>query len=83
MRVKRMGKIRTELVKRIAEELLEKYPQSFNDAFEQNKQFLKEINFKVSKRLRNRIAGYLTTIMKAKKSVAEGTPIAEEAPQAS
>ncbi|MGQ9680573.1 MAG: 30S ribosomal protein S17e [Candidatus Bathyarchaeia archaeon] len=78
-----MGKIRTELVKRIAEELLEKYPQSFNDAFEQNKQFLKEINFKVSKRLRNRIAGYLTTIMKAKKSAAEGAPIVEEAPQAS
>ncbi|MBS7620263.1 30S ribosomal protein S17e [Candidatus Bathyarchaeota archaeon] len=78
-----MGKIRTELVKRIADDLLEKYPKSFNDVFEQNKQFLKEINFTVSKRLRNRIAGYLTTMMKVKKTQAEETQITEEAPQTS
>jgi len=76
-----MGKIRTELVKRISDALLEKYPNSFNDIFEQNKQFLKEINFTVSKRLRNRIAGYLTTIMKAKKIQAEEAIITGEAPQ--
>lgn len=76
-----MGKIRTELVKRIADDLLDKYPKSFSDVFEQNKQFLKEINFTVSKRLRNRIAGYLTTMMKSKKNLVEETPVMEETPQ--
>ena len=59
-----MGKVRTELVKRISGELVEKYPRSFSPGFEQNKQFLREIGLDVSKKLRNRIAGYITRIMK-------------------
>ncbi len=58
-----MGKVRTELVKRISGELVEKYPRSFSQEFEQNKQFLREIGLDVSKKLRNRIAGYITRIM--------------------
>ena len=71
-----MGKIKTELMKRIAEELIEKYPQSFSVEFEQNKQFLKGVNLDVSKRLRNRIAGYITSLTKIKQA-----PTVEEAPQ--
>ena len=71
-----MGKIKTELMKRIAEELIEKYPQSFSVEFEQNKQFLKGVNLDVSKRLRNRIAGYITSLTKIKQA-----PPVEEAPQ--
>ena len=59
-----MGKVRTEMVKRISGELVEKYPRSFSHEFEQNKQFIKEIGLDVSKKLRNRIAGYITGIMK-------------------
>lgn len=57
-----MGKVRTEMVKRISIELVERYPKSFSTEFEQNKQFLKEVNLDVSKKLRNKIAGYISRI---------------------
>jgi len=59
-----MGKVRTELVKRISKELVDKYPRSFSQEFEQNKQFLREIGLDVSKKLRNRIAGYISGIIR-------------------
>ena len=65
-----MGKVRTEMVKRISAELAEKYPRSFSQEFEQNKQFLKEIGLDGSKKLRNRIAGYIISIMKIKQASA-------------
>ena len=71
-----MGKIKTELVKRVAKGLVEKYPRSFGIGFEQNKLFLKEVNLDVTKRLRNRIAGYITTLIKIQQA-----PPVEEAPQ--
>lgn len=59
-----MGKVRTELVKRISAELVEKYPRSFTSEFEENKQFLREIGLDVSKKLRNRLAGYISGIIR-------------------
>ncbi|HUV34002.1 MAG TPA: 30S ribosomal protein S17e [Candidatus Desulfaltia sp.] len=60
-----MGKVRTEMVKRISIELIDRYPYSFGIEFETNKQFLKQVGLEVSKKLRNRIAGYITTIVKS------------------
>jgi small subunit ribosomal protein S17e len=60
-----MGKVRTEMVKRISLDLIDMYQYSFLPEFEPNKQFLKEIGLDVSKKLRNRIAGYITTIIKS------------------
>ena len=59
-----MGKVRTEMVKRISNELVDRYERSLTTEFEQNKQFLKEIGLDVSKKLRNKIAGYITRLMK-------------------
>lgn len=59
-----MGKVRIEMVKRIAIELVDRYERSLTTDFEQNKQFLKEIELDVSKKLRNKIAGYVTVVMK-------------------
>jgi ribosomal protein S17E len=39
--------------------------------FEQNKQFLNEIGLDVSKKLRNKIAGYVTTLMKIEYAIIE------------
>jgi len=76
-----LGKVRTELVKRIAEELVEKYPKSFSAEFEQNKQFLKEVQLGVSKRLRNRIAGYISRIIRIQQAPPPeaAAPVQEEA----
>ena len=73
-----LGKVRTEMIKRISLELLEKYPYSFQLEYEPNKQFLKEIELDVSKKLRNKIAGYVTTIIKSD-MLAEAEEAAQEA----
>lgn len=66
-----MGKVRTEMVKRISLELLNRYKKSLSTEFEQNKQFLNEIELDVSKKLRNRIAGYITRLVKIEQFVSE------------
>lgn len=71
-----MGKVRTEMIKRISIELLNKYPKSFRLEFEVNKQFLNEIGLDVSKKLRNKIAGYITGLVKIDQ--AERTELEEE-----
>jgi small subunit ribosomal protein S17e len=64
-----MGKVRTEMVKRISLELYDRYERSFTKEFEQNKQFLKETGLDVSKKLRNKIAGYITRVVRFEQSV--------------
>ncbi|HUS77354.1 MAG TPA: 30S ribosomal protein S17e [Patescibacteria group bacterium] len=78
-----MGKVRTEMVKRISLELVNRYPKSFTIEFEQNKQFLKEINLDVSKKLRNKIAGYVTRINRVDQAIdeLEKQPQVEEIPE--
>jgi small subunit ribosomal protein S17e len=57
-----LGKVRTELVKRIAEELVERYPDRFNADFENNKKLVESFTTVSSTKLRNRIAGYITRL---------------------
>ena len=59
-----MGKVRTEMIKRISNTLVDRYERSLTTEFEPNKQFLNEIGLDVSKKLRNKIAGYITRPMK-------------------
>ncbi|MEM1731876.1 MAG: 30S ribosomal protein S17e [Desulfurococcaceae archaeon] len=55
-----MGKVRIKLVKRVAKELLEKYPDLFKRDFNTNKVVVSRLINIQSKRLRNKIAGYIT-----------------------
>jgi small subunit ribosomal protein S17e len=58
-----MGRIKTTLIKRSAEEFLEKYPDRFKKNFDENKTKLNEVSEIRSKKLRNTIAGYLTRLV--------------------
>jgi len=58
-----VGKVRTVLVKRLSRELVERYPDSFTTDFDQNKSVVDELLTNTTKRLRNRIAGYVTRLM--------------------
>ncbi len=60
-----MGKVRTEMVKRVALELIDKYPKSFTVDFEHNKKFMTELNVGVSKKMRNKVAGYTARVVKS------------------
>jgi small subunit ribosomal protein S17e len=58
-----MGKVRTEQVKRLARELLDKYPNKFTADFENNKQLVNEYTNISSTKLRNRVAGYTARLV--------------------
>ena len=57
-----MGKVRTEQVKKIARELVEKYPTKFSFDFENNKKLVDKYTNISSIKLRNRVAGYTTRL---------------------
>ncbi len=59
-----MGKVRPKIVKRLARELLERYGDRFTADFETNKKLVQELTNITSKRLRNRVAGYITHLVK-------------------
>ncbi len=61
-----MGRIKTAFVKNIAKEIFEKYGDRFTTDFEKNKQAVKELIDIKSKRIRNIVAGYITTLKKQK-----------------
>ena len=57
-----LGKVRTDTVKRTSRELLKKFPERFTGEFESDKQAVNDLVITQSKRLRNRIAGYVTRL---------------------
>ncbi len=61
-----MGKVRTILIKNISKELIMKYPDVFTNDFEKNKELLDEFLDVDSKHLRNRISGYIVTLLNIK-----------------
>jgi ribosomal protein S17E len=61
-----MGRIKSSLIKRTARALM-KVENKFDETFNKNKKVLR--NSMPSKRLRNRIAGYITRVNKDKKKV--------------
>jgi small subunit ribosomal protein S17e len=56
-----MGNIRQTYIKRVAIELIEKYPDVFTDDFEKNKVLVAKLCDVRFKGMKNRIAGYATT----------------------
>jgi small subunit ribosomal protein S17e len=53
-------------VKRIARELVERFPDKFTTDFETNKKLLESLTNISSKNLRNRVAGYITRLQNQK-----------------
>jgi small subunit ribosomal protein S17e len=64
-----MGRVRSTYIKRAARGLLERYPDKFSIDFKQNCLTLNELANFGSKPLRNRIAGYISNLLKQKKEV--------------
>jgi small subunit ribosomal protein S17e len=64
-----MGRVRGKWIKNIAKKLVEKYPDKFNNKFEDNKKALDEMDIIDDKLMRNKIAGYIINIVEKKKIV--------------
>ncbi len=59
-----MGRIRTHDIKKLSFELIEQYSSRFATDFRTNKEIVDELKLSDSKRTRNKIAGYITRIVK-------------------
>jgi len=59
-----MGRVRTKTVKRAARQLVEKFYAKMSNDFHYNKRVLDEVAIVPSKRIRNKIAGYATHLVK-------------------
>lgn len=59
-----MGNIRTSFVKRTAKELIENYEGKFSTDFDENKKLVEEYSTVSTKHLRNKIAGYITRLVR-------------------
>ena len=55
-----MGNIRPTYIKRVAIELVRRFPDEFTDDFEHNKAKVSEFTDVPTSMMRNRIAGYVT-----------------------
>jgi small subunit ribosomal protein S17e len=75
-----LGKVRTDTIKRISRELLKRFPDRFTGDFESDKQGVNELVVTPSKRLRNRIAGYITRLKVVEAERIAATQVSAEAP---
>ena len=59
-----MGRVRTKTIKRTARQIIEKYYNRLTLDFNINKRVVDEVAVVPTKRMRNKIAGYLTHLMR-------------------
>lgn len=55
-----MGKVKTEQIKRVANELIARFPEKFSSNFEENKHMVVTLTHGTTTKVRNQIAGYIT-----------------------
>ena len=71
-----MGRVRTKTVKKAARVIVEKYYSKLTLDFQMNKKIAEEVATIPSKRLRNKIAGFTTHLMKRiQKGPVRGIPL--------
>jgi small subunit ribosomal protein S17e len=58
--VKYLGKVKTEQIKRVARELIVRFPDKFSSNFEDNKHAVNALTKGPTTKIRNQIAGYIT-----------------------
>jgi small subunit ribosomal protein S17e len=57
-----LGKVKTEQIKRIAKELIARFPDKFSSNFEDNKREVGALTRGATTKVRNQIAGYITHV---------------------
>ncbi len=61
-----MGRIKTQMTKRISLKLFKDHKEEFKQGFEENKEIVSRLADIPSKKIRNIIAGYITRLVKEK-----------------
>ena len=68
-------------MKRTSREVLRRFPERFSGDWESDKQAVNDLVSTQSKRLRNRIAGYVTRLKVVEAERAAATEVSAEAPE--
>ena len=55
-----MGKVKTEHIKRLANDLMERFPDKFSSNFNDNKRAVDALTEGATTKVRNQVAGYIT-----------------------
>lgn len=61
-----MGRIKTQMIKRLAFKMVAKHNAELKDNFNDNKKIVQDFMTASSKKVRNSVAGYVTRLMKTK-----------------
>jgi ribosomal protein S17E len=75
-----LGKVRTDSIKRLAEDLVNRYPNNFGNDFEVNRSFLNSLGLKITKKMRNKVVGYVTQLKNIETRVSQEPPEIEAPP---
>jgi len=73
-----LGSVRTEQIKRIARELIRRFPDKFSDNFENNKRAVDTLIKGATTKVRNQIAGYITHAFSSTQTASPSNENAEE-----
>ena len=69
-----LGNVKPAFIKRIALELIQKFPEEFTDDFEKNKMLVQKLTTIATKNMRNRVAGYITRVMEERRKIKNEEP---------
>ena len=61
-----MGRVKLQLIKRTTRHLMEEHKEDFKEDFDENKKIVSKYTTVSNNKLRNKIAGYVTKLMKKK-----------------
>ena len=75
MELEELGKVRTETIKKISRELLERHGNKFTADYEKNKQIVDQLVESHTKKMRNRVSGYVTRLKRIEEKKAASAPI--------
>jgi small subunit ribosomal protein S17e len=74
-----LGKVKTEQIKRVAKELIARFPDKFSSNFEDNKHAVNALTQGPTTKVRNQIAGYITHKFSLAQADASDETLEEEA----
>jgi small subunit ribosomal protein S17e len=55
-----LGKVKTEHIKRLGQDLMSRFPDKFSSNFDDNKHAVDELTEGATTKVRNQVAGYIT-----------------------
>ncbi|MDD3791824.1 MAG: 30S ribosomal protein S17e [Candidatus Bathyarchaeota archaeon] len=73
-----MGKVKTEQIKNLGRELMDRFPNKFTINFDENKRAVDELTKGTTTRVRNKVAGYITRSISLTQANSEIEPDIEE-----